>query len=76
MPTGSAANPMISTSHSADVMAKAEIPRAPHTAAPLASHLSCWRRSSDDPRQLTTWRTAKPTHSAKASTRQEALHVI
>src|SRR5580693_9437906 len=40
------------------------------TAAPLASHLSCWRRSPDERRQLSTWRPMK----AKDSTKRMIRH--
>ena len=35
--------------------------------APLASHFNCWRRSPDERRQLSTWRTMKPSASATIS---------
>ena len=38
------------------------------TAAPLASHLSCWRRSLDARRQLSAWRPTKRSDSPMSTT--------
>ena len=43
------------------------------TAAPLASHLSCWRRSPDERRQLSTWRPMKATDSTRSTIRHPWL---
>jgi hypothetical protein len=41
------------------------------TAAPLASHLSCWCRSPEERRQLSTWRQMKPSDNIRLTTRIE-----
>jgi hypothetical protein len=41
------------------------------TAAPLASHFSCWRRSPDERRQLSAWRPMKASENGKSITKIE-----
>ena len=41
------------------------------TAAPLASHFSCWRRSPEERRQLSTWRQMKPSDKIRITIRIE-----
>jgi hypothetical protein len=41
MLNGSAVNPRIRTSQIAELVAMAQMPNTPQTAAPLASHFSC-----------------------------------
>src|SRR5207245_3995378 len=63
MPSGSAVNPRISTSHSAELVARPARP-APQTAAPLISHFNCWRRSPDERRQLAICRISAASQSS------------
>src|SRR5580692_9911748 len=83
MDTGSAASPNHAklSSHCATVAVEpdddAEIAASTRltmlTAAPLASHLSCWRRSPDERRQLSTWRPMKAKDSTKRTIRHPWL---
>ena len=76
--TGSAARPnqkMLSI-HSSTVVVVPVVPNtnprirlAMATAAPLASHFSCWRRSPDERRQVSTCLTMKPADKASSRTR-------
>ena len=44
----------MATSQMAELVASAQMPRTAQTTVPLSSHLSCWRRSPDERRQLAT----------------------
>jgi len=73
MLSGSAANPRVSTSQIEELVLTAEMPSTPQTAAPLASHFNCWRRSPLDRRQLRAWRVTAASQSA-AETRPVRDH--
>ena len=69
MDTGSAAKPRISYLPEREALLPNEaMTEIPQTAAPLVSHLSCWRRSPEDRRQLAICRprsaTSQPARSA------------
>jgi hypothetical protein len=78
--TGSAARPNQKTlsAHSWSVEAVSFVPNATArttltmvTTAPLASHFSCWRRSPEERRNLSTWRKMKPSDNTRVTTRIE-----
>ena len=80
MDTGSAASPNQArlSNHSLTAVVVPEVLKATArtrltmaTAAPLASHFSCWRRSPDERRQLSAWRPMKATENASRASKIE-----
>ena len=63
MDSGMAAKASAPSSHSAELVVNVTTTAAPNTTPPLASHLSCWRRSPEDRRQLATWRPMAASHT-------------